>query len=88
MHSVHFKCGRDDGINLNGVSFDKGKGVWRSASWDISVADAEALIGGWIYLHPTKAARAEFGGRILSFERVKIDKPHEHRIAFVFRGAA
>jgi hypothetical protein len=87
MKAIHFICRRDvDGINLNGVSVvQKGaKPIYRSCCWDITTADAEALVGGWIYLHPKKTSPSEFGGRVLKFEAGQewLDKAHQNRIAF------
>jgi hypothetical protein len=87
MKAIHFICRRDvDGIHLNGLSVVEGapKLTYRSCCWAISVADAEALVGGWLYLHPKKTGRSEFGGRILSFEAGQ-EWPgtvNENRIAF------
>lgn len=32
------------------------------------MAEAEELVGGWVYFHPTKRARSEFGGIVRSIE--------------------
>src|SRR5215217_4270045 len=87
MKAIHFICRRDvDGINLNGVSVvQKGPSpIYRSCCWDISEPDAEALIGGWVYLHPKKTSLSEFGGRVLKFEAGQewLDKAHQNRVAF------
>jgi hypothetical protein len=87
MKAIHFICRRNvDGINLNGVTVVKRapKAIYRSCCWDIPLSDAEALIGGWVYLHPKKAASSEFGGRVLRFEAGQewLGKAHENRVAF------
>jgi hypothetical protein len=62
--------------------------MYKSCCWDITIADAEALIGGWIYLNPKKTKPSDFGGRILSFEAGQKwkDKPHRNRIVFLLEG--
>jgi hypothetical protein len=87
MKAIHFICKRDvDGINLNGVSLVERtpKPIYRTCCWDIPTRDAEALIGGWVYLHPKKAASSEFGGRVIKFEAGQewLGRAHENRIAF------
>jgi hypothetical protein len=92
MKAIHFICKRDvDGINLNGVSVVERtpKPVYRTCCWDIPIKDAEALIGGWVYLHPKKAAPSEFGGRVIRFEAGQewLGKAHENRIAFFIQAS-
>jgi hypothetical protein len=87
MKAIHFICRRNlDGINLNGVSVVEKTPqlIYRTCCWDVSVQDAEALVGGWVYLHPKKTAASEFGGRVLRFEAGQTweGKSHENRIAF------
>ncbi|HEV2189017.1 MAG TPA: hypothetical protein VGR70_17540 [Stellaceae bacterium] len=87
MKAIHFICRRDvDGINLNGVTVVKRglKPIYRSCCWDIPAADAEMLVGDWVYLHPKKSAPSEFGGRVIRFEAGQEwqGKAHENRIAF------
>jgi hypothetical protein len=72
MHAIHFICRRNDGISLNNLSYDKESKLFRSGYWDISKAEAETLVGGWVYLHPTKSAGSEFGGVVTGFERVVV----------------
>jgi hypothetical protein len=69
-NSIHFIC-EHEGIGLKGLeATDRATKLWRSYCWDITSTDAETLIGGWIYLHPTKNQPSAFGGRILRFERI------------------
>ena len=77
MFAIHFICKRDDGVTLNGVKRDGATGNHRSGQWDISDDDARSLVGGWLYLHPTKADRSEFGGVIVGYEPV-VDKQLAH----------
>lgn len=65
--SIHLICRRDDGVNLNGLSKLE-DGSWRSCCWAISQAEANALVGGWIYLHNAKKDGSEFGGLVRSVE--------------------
>ncbi len=66
--SIHLICKRV-GIGLKGLApIDPKAGIYRSETWGISDVDAVDLLGGWIYFHPTKAAKSEFGGRIVRTE--------------------
>lgn len=42
---------------------------FRSCCWQLNDDQAEALIGGWLYLHGSKAEKSSFGGQILGFEQ-------------------
>ncbi len=84
MRAIHFICGRDDGVSLNHLHFDKQSKSFRSGQWNISEDDAKALVGGWVYLHPTKASKSEFGGRVVGFEPVIDDTlAHSARIVLI-----
>jgi len=61
MASIHFICKEDD--HLHRVTADGG---YDSGNWFVTAADADALIGGMIFLHRTKADRSYFGGKIKS----------------------
>lgn len=66
--SIHLICERI-GARLKGLTVvDPKAGIYRSETWGISDVDAVDLLGGWIYFHPTKAAKSEFGGRIVRTE--------------------
>lgn len=68
--AIHLICRRDDGVNLNGLEA-LGGGRWRSQYWTFLTDDAQALVGGWIYLHGMKSRPSEFGGHIQAVEPVK-----------------
>ena len=81
MRAAHFKCGRDDGVSLNNLAYDRVRKLFRSGRWDISAQEAQDLVGGWVYLHPRKTAASEFGGVVVGFEPVEVaEAGHPHRI--------
>ena len=46
------------------------------------------MVGGWLYLHPTKASRSEFGGVVLGYDvEIVDDVAHQRRIVFHVRKA-
>ena len=86
--AVHFKCERSEGGGFKGLRYDKATATWRSGRWDLSEQDAQALVGGWLYLHPDKASRSEFGGIVLRYEvEIVDDVAHQRRIVFHVRKA-
>ncbi len=83
MKAIHLICKRGDGVNLNGVNSSDVKGTFLSGRWDLTEADSRLLVGGWMYLHSTKADRSEFGGEIEAYERVTVeDVGHTQRTVF------
>lgn len=83
MTSIHFKCERD-GSSFRLLSKIEGN-TYRTCCWDISEAEAQGLVGGWLYLHPlTKHDLSEFGGKILRYEITGDGEGYPGRIAFVF----
>jgi hypothetical protein len=67
------------------VTHDPATKTFSSGFWDIPAEDAEALVGGWLYLHPSKAEPSYFGGPISGFEQVlRDDAKRQKRIAFKF----
>ena len=71
MNAIHFKCERDPHGGLTNLTFDKDSKTYRSGFWNISVEDAEKLVGGWVYLHEAKTVTSQFGGQVLEFEQVE-----------------
>jgi hypothetical protein len=69
--SIHLIC-RRDGIGLMGLSFDRETRMFRSVAWGLSQADANEIEGGWVYFHPTKDDRSEFGGFVKRVEPTEI----------------
>ena len=68
--SVHFICVRE-GTGLKGlIPVNRVAHLYRPCCWDLTSNEAESLVGGWIYLHPSKNEPSEFGGRITRFERI------------------
>lgn len=62
-----------------------GNGQWESGNWDVSVAKAQALLGGRIYFHEKQAEPSYFGGVINSYEVLPDDHPETPgRIVFRF----
>jgi hypothetical protein len=89
MRAIHFICKRDNGHSLNNLHFDKSTGLYRSGNWNVSDETAQSLVGGWLYLHATKTARSEFGGRIIGFEPIHDpDVARSDRIIFLVRKEA
>ncbi|WP_445504810.1 hypothetical protein [Microvirga sp. G4-2] len=65
--AIHLINKRDENNRLKGLSRDPNRPhTHRSSCWIISDEDAAELVGGWVYLHPTKAELSEFGGLILN----------------------
>lgn len=60
--AIHLIC-RHEGGRYKNMAHLEGQ-TYRSGWWKISEADAQALIGGWIYLHEAKAKPSGFGGRV------------------------
>ncbi|MEE3501652.1 hypothetical protein [Acidiphilium acidophilum] len=86
MLAVHLLCGRDNQGNLRNLTFDDAAAEFRSGNWDISEKNAELLVGGWIYLHPTKSSPSELGGVILGFEPITDESlKRSNRIVFIVR---
>lgn len=83
MHAIHVKCERESvGFRL---MTKVGEGLFRTCCWDFSAEQADALVGGWIYLHPvTKKRPSEFGGKITSCEITDNTEGYPGRVAFVF----
>ena len=71
MNAIHLKCERDPQGGIANLTFDKTSGTYRSGFWNITVEDAENLIGGWLYLHEAKTVTSQFGGQIVQFEQVE-----------------
>ncbi len=89
MKKLHLLTKRANGIDLNGLSFNKQDKTYTSGSWDFSVDDAKKIVGGSIYLHETKSEASVFGGTVVGFVNVVLadnDKAaKKKRIDFIFR---
>lgn len=84
--SIHLKCEKLANGQAMNVSHVDGTSNFISGYWDISDHDAELLIGGWLYLHETKASRSYRGGRISGFKHeIRADVAHQDRIGLIFR---
>ena len=64
--AAHFIC-HPDGRSLTNLE-NLGGGHFRSWAWVISEEQATALVGGYFYLHTSKAKNARIGGKVLSVE--------------------
>jgi hypothetical protein len=71
VHAIHLVC-RKTGGAFNGLAWNDASGVFCSGSWDVPEAQAQALVCGWLYLHPEKRLPSEFGGIITGFETVHV----------------
>lgn len=65
MKAIHLICRRKTDGHLEGLSFI-GDGMFESCCWVLGDSrEAQSLVGGWAYLHPTgKTSPSEFGGVI------------------------
>jgi hypothetical protein len=70
--AIHLKCDKDDRGQPKNTSCDVATKTFSSGNWDLSVADAEALVGGWLYLHTAKSEKSYFGGPITGFEQIQV----------------
>ena len=72
--AIHLICRRDDGVSLNNLRPTEQRGTFLSGRWDLTDEESRVLVGGWMYLHSTKATSSEFGGIIEAYERVTVDE--------------
>ena len=70
--SIHLICGHDDHGRPNNVTFDGKERAFWSGRWALSTEEAERLVGGWLYLHTTKATSSYYGGTILDWKTVSV----------------
>ena len=82
VRALHVRCQRGSDGKMNGLSFYSD--VYHSGWWDLSDEDAQALMGGWLYLHPTTSITSELGGRVRNFSRSKIGSLPKSLLTFVF----
>ena len=83
---IHF-INRKDGIGREGLTHVDG-GNYRSCCWALTPHQAQALVGGWIYLHESKAQHSAFGGRIVAVEPgVWEHAANQDRVAIIFQAA-
>ena len=83
MLAIHLICRRDDGVRLNNLRATEPRGTFLSGRWDLTEEKSRALVGGWMYLHPSKTKRSEFGGVIEGYERVTVEEVgHPQRTVF------
>ena len=69
-------------LNENLRLVDKATQRYTSGVWDVSEKTAQQLVGGYIFLHKTKAQPSFFGGIVHSFRVVSTDFAHAERIEF------
>lgn len=70
--AIHLKCLHDERGQPANMTFDTASRTFWSGNWDLSDDEAEALVGGWIYLHTAKSERSYYGGPITGFSRIKV----------------
>ena len=79
MFEVHLICKRS-GVGLLGLSFNKNTKKFSSGRWQLRHEDALKLVGGKIYLHPTKSSGSTVGGTV----EAVIGPDSDGRFVFVF----
>ncbi len=62
MKSTHIICRSALGVDRTGV-----RNEYTSGSWTVSPSEADALIGGTIFLHESKNEPSYFGGTVLGW---------------------
>lgn len=63
--AIHFICAS---ANARWKNLRKnGDRTFQSGFWNLSEEEAKELVGGFLYLHETKAKSAGFGGRIVGY---------------------
>jgi hypothetical protein len=62
--SIHLICRYTD-TGLRGLTLVEKPSLFRSEAWELTTAEADILVGGWVYLHPTKAEGSAFGGKVM-----------------------
>lgn len=82
MKAAHFINRREDGKLIGLQLVDAKKHTYSSEAWKLSEAEAEALVGGWIYLHAAKSEGASFGGQISAVELTEAENEGRYRIHF------
>jgi hypothetical protein len=84
-HAIHFICKRE-GIGRKNLGRVSGRAhVWRSGFWDLPLKEAQALVGGWVYLHETKSDPADFGGLVVNALPYKHEGVvHQDRVMLIF----
>lgn len=70
---IHFICKDKEGVR----PVDAKAGIYESEAWLLSAAEMEALRGGEILLHQTKATPSYFGGTIMDARPIEGETPVE-----------
>mgnify|MGYP001182412735 CR=1 FL=1 len=85
MKAIHL-LSKPQGLPIGMTAVAGVKDQYRSEAWPLANnPDLEALIGGWVYFHDTKADGSRIGGRIVRIELVdRVDKAISEGVAFVF----
>jgi hypothetical protein len=79
VKAIHAICHRINGEPQNLRKIDTRNGIYGSGWWKVRSEDADALVGGGIYLHESSKARSHFLGKIQSLG----DPRHDGRIEFI-----
>jgi hypothetical protein len=84
--SIHLKCVKLANGQAMNVSHIEGTSNFISGYWFLNDQEAEALIGGWLYLHETKASKSYRGGQISGVKHeIRTDVANKDRIGLIFR---
>jgi hypothetical protein len=84
--SIHLNCVRLANGQAINVSHIDGTSNFISGYWFLNDQEAEALIGGWLHLHETKASKSYRGGQISGFKHeIRSDVSNEDRIGLILR---
>lgn len=70
--SIHLVCGHDERGQPNNVTYDAHARAFWSGRWALTQEEAAELVGGWLYLHVTKASPSYFGGPVVDFGTVDV----------------
>lgn len=85
MKSAHF-INHKEGIGRIGLeTIDAKKNHYASRAWQLSDEEADALKGGWIYLHNTKGEASSIGGKVLKVELAEPSSDGRYVITFEAR---
>ena len=59
--------------------------VWESGNWVLGVKTAEALIGGYVYLHKAQTRPSHYGGRVIGYRVLAAPEPDAGRLVIHFQ---
>ena len=59
--------------------------LWESGNWVLSEKTAEALLGGWLFLHRSQSKASHFGGLIVGYRVLGEGESDAGRLVIRFR---